>query len=457
MPVLKQQLEQAEARLNQFRNQHGTVDLGEEARLALQRSAAAKLRRADLEQKRAELLNRFTVDHPSVIGINQQLREVNNEIRESNDQIRNLPMVEQDVLRLSREVKVNTDLYTALLNTAQQLRLVTLGKTSSVRLVDTAMVPEKPISPNRPKIIGLGVLLGLFCGVLTAFARKALQGAIDDPSEIEKMLGVPVHVTIPHSKLQADLFEEVSAKSKRLPLLARSASGDVAIESLRNFRTALQFALEQARNNIVLIAGPTSGMGKTFVSVNLAALLAASGKRVLLIDADFRNGHLHRYFELGRQSGLSDYLGGAVRVEQMINRAVLENLDFIPTGSLPPNPAELLTKPAFASMLVQLSAQYDVVLIDATPILPVADTLIIGAQVGSIYIMARAGVTTPGEIYESISRLALAGLRPNGVIFNDLSLRPGRYSYGYGYKYARYQQSPYVLTGGRQMIEAAPA
>jgi tyrosine-protein kinase Etk/Wzc len=175
---------------------------------------------------------------------------------------------------------------------------------------------------------------------------------------------------------------------------------------------------------------------------------------VLLIDADFRNGHLHTYFELGRQSGLADYLAGNSRIEQVINRNVLEHLDFISTGSLPPNPAELLMRPAFGSVLKALGEQYDIVLIDATPILPVADTLIIGAHVGSIYIITRAGITTPGEISESIKRLEHAGLTPKGILFNDMKAEPGRE--GYGYRYGRYRQPVYTIAE-RPLIEAAHA
>lgn len=454
MPELKIQLEQSEANLNQFRHQHGTVDLGEEARLSLQQSAAAKLRKIDLEQKKADFLNRFTLDHPAVIGINSQINEINGEIKRMTDHIRTLPSLEQEVLRLNRDVKVNTDLYTALLNTAQQLRLIALGKNSNVRLVDNAMVPEKPVSPNRPKYISLGFVLGLMGGVIAAFTRKALRDKIEDPSEIEKLVGVPVFATIPHSQMQTDLLDHGRNTSKRLPLLACAASTDVAIESLRHFHTALDYAMRNANSNTVLIAGPTSGMGKTFVSVNLAAVLAASGKRVLLIDADFRNGHLHRYFELSRMSGLADYLTGGVQAEHMIHRGVIENLDFISTGSLPANPAELLMRPALGIILHNLSHQYDVVLIDATPILPVADSLIIGAHVGSIYIMTRAGMTTPGEVSESIKRLVQAGLTPKGVLFNDLKLRPGRY--GYGYKYGQHRVNP-DRANVPPMIEARPA
>jgi tyrosine-protein kinase Etk/Wzc len=454
LPDLKQQLEQSEARYNQFRNQHGTIDLGEEAKLSLQQSAAAKMKRVDLEQKKTELLSRFTENHPIVIGVDSQLNEINGEIRAIADHIKTLPTLEQEVVRLSRDVKVNTDLYTALLNTAQQLKMITVAKMSNVRLVDAPMLPEKPVSPNRPKIIAIALLLGLFLGVIVAFIKKALHGGIDDPIEIEKMLGVPVYATIPHSKMQKELFDQVSRKSPKLPLLAKISSMDVAVEALRNFRTALQFSMSHSKNNIVLITGPTAGMGKSFVSTNLAAVMASSGKRVLLIDGDFRNGHLHRYFDLGRQDGLVDAISGTKRLDQIIHREVIDNVDFIATGALPSNPSELLLRPNLATLLQTLSSLYDVVLIDGTPILAVSDSLIIGAHAGAIYILTRAGITTPGEIAESIKRLSQAGLSARGVLFNDLTLRPGRY--GYGYKYAKYRQVQYSF-GAQPLIEASPS
>jgi tyrosine-protein kinase Etk/Wzc len=452
LPQLKQELEESEAKLNQFRNEHGTIDLGEEAKLSLQQSAQAKLRKLDLEQRRSELLNRFTPNHPAVIGINSQIAEINEEINQATEHIKTLPLLEQNVLRLSRDVKVNTDLYTSLLNTAQQLKMATFSKVGNVRLVDTPMLPDKPVFPNRPKVIAIAILLGLCLGVLVAFIKKSMRGGIQDPAEIEHMLGVPVCATIPHSKMQVGLFDEVTGKSKRLPLLAKVSSTDVAIESLRNFRAALQYALPRAKNNIVLIAGPTQAMGKTFVSVNLAAIMAASGKRVLLIDTDLRNGHLHRYFEVGRENGLSDCIAGNLPLENIIHRGVVENMDFISTGSLPPNPSELLLHPRLGAMMQTLSSRYDLVLMDGTPILPVADTLIMGAHAGLIYVMTRAGVTTPAEVSESLKRLNQAGLQPKGVVFNDVEMRSGRY--GYGYTYGKYRHTQY-LPGEHPLIEAS--
>lgn len=433
LPELKTQVEQAENKYNQFRNANGTVDLSEESKLSLQQSSAAKLKKMELEQKKIELLARYTNEHPLVQGIDSQIKGLNAEINAMNQHIKSLPMIEQNLLRLSREVKVNTELYTALLNTAQQLRLVTVGQVSNVRLVDTPMVPEKPIKPNRPVILALALLGGLFLGVLVAFLKKAMFARIDTPEQAEKIAGVPVFATIPHSKKQQELYQQVNARQQKVPLLASVSSTDAAVESLRNFRTALQFSLPQFKNNIVLISGATPGMGKSFVSANLAAIMAATGKRVLLIDSDLRNGLLHLYFGFGRQDGLSDAIAGARRLDQIIHRNVIENMDFISTGTLPPNPAELLLRPNFGAFLQQLSESYDLVLIDAPPILAVADTMIIGSHVGAIYVMTRAGVTTAGEINESMKRLAQAGLSAKGVLLNDLKLRPGRYGYGYTY------------------------
>ena len=375
----------------------------------------------------------FTPDHPAVKGIDSQLKEINGEINDIAGHIKTLPMLEQNSLRLSRDVKVNTDLYTALLNTAQQLRLATVGKVSNVRLVDPPMVPEKPIQPKRPLVISAAVLIGLFLGLLSAFMKKSFFGKIDDPHEIEKILGIPVYATIPHSKTQRILHKRVNGKSLRIPLLANLSATDTAIESLRNFRTALQFSTQQSKNNIVLMSGATPGLGKSFVSVNLSAIIATGGKRILLIDADLRDGHLHQYFGLPRQNGLSDILSGTAGAAQVIHRGVMENMDFISTGPLPPNPSELLLRPRFGEMLQFLSSSYDLILIDTAPILAAADSLIIGAHAGVIYIITRAGVTTNGEIKESLNRLRQSGLVAKGVLVNDLKARAGGYEYGYEY------------------------
>jgi tyrosine-protein kinase Etk/Wzc len=443
LPILKRQLEQSEDRYNQFRNAHGTVDLREEARMSLAQAAAARTRRIDLIQKKTELMARFTEDHPIVMAINRQRKEVEAEIDEVAARIKTLPVLEQDEARLTRDIKVNTDLYTALSNTAQQLRLISVGRVSNVRMIDAPIAPEKPLKPNRPLIVAMAVISGLFLGTLLAFTRKAMKGGIDDPQKIERLLHARVvYATIPHSSNQDKLMRKARGDGAILPLLAQIMPEDAAVESLRSFRAALQYSMPHFKNNIVMFAGPTRNLGKSFVAANFAAVMAASGKRVLLIDADLRNGHLHRYFGVSRERGLSRSIVGALPVDQVIHRGVLENLDFIPTGELPPNRAEFLLHLNFGTLLEAVSANYDLVLLDPPPILSVADALIIGAHAGAVFILARSGVTTEGEINESIKRLNHAGISPQGVLFNDMALRLGMD--GSQYKYGPAAQLGYV-------------
>jgi tyrosine-protein kinase Etk/Wzc len=176
-----------------------------------------------------------------------------------------------------------------------------------------------------------------------------------------------------------------------------------------------------------MFAGPTRGLGKSFVSANFAAVMAASGKRVLLIDSDLRNGQLHRYFGMSRERGLSRAILGQSSIDEVIHHDVVENLDFIPTGELPPNRSEFLLHLNFGGLLQQVATHYDLVLLDPPPLLDVADALIIGGHAGAVFIVARSGRTNESEINESIKRLNHAGISPQGVLFNDMAPRLGAY------------------------------
>jgi tyrosine-protein kinase Etk/Wzc len=290
-------------------------------------------------------------------------------------------------------------------------------------------------------VILLAVFVGLFLGVISAFIKKSLFGGIDDAHEIEQVLGLTVYANIPHSKQQDALYQRIIAKSTQVSVLAKTDPTDTAVESLRSFRTSLQFSMLDAKNNIILITGATPGLGKSFVSANLAAVLAVAGKKVLLVDADMRKGHLHQYFGFGRENGLSDLVVGACCLEQAVHKGVVENVDFISTGSMPPNPSELLLHENTVRLLQSLSASYDYVLIDTPPVLAVSDTLIIGPHAGAIFMVARAGQSTIGDIKESIKRFSNSGIPVKGIIFNGIKHRPG--GYGYGYKYGKYRYTQY--------------
>lgn len=453
LPELKQQLEESESKYNQFRKANGTINMGEESKLSLQQLVTAKNRKTDLEQKRNELLIRFTPNHPLLVGLDTQLREVNAEIRSLNAGIKALPTLEQEVLKLSRDVTVNTELYMSLLNTARQLRLVTVSATSNVRLVDMPMMPEVPISLDAKKVLALGLLAGLVAGVGAAFARRSTRHGVEDPLQIEEMVNLPVFASIPYSSMQNKLRTRRLGQAQQLPLLARDATHDPAMESLRKFRTVLQYTMLQARNNVALILSPTAGNGKSFISANLAVLLGLANKRVLLIDADLRNGDLHCYFHLPQEGGLTEALSGGANVEALIHREAAPNVDLITSGTLP-RESELLLRPALQSLLHGLAERYDMVLINGAPLLEVSDSLALGSHAGSIYVVAKADVSTVREIGETVRMLRQAGLSARGCVLNGTRTPANRYAYHYKYNYTR-QWGVKYLAGKGSRYDAA--
>lgn len=443
LPELRQQLEESETKFNQFRNRNSTFDLGTEAKLVLEQSVKLQTSLIELQQKRKELEARFTAQHPSIQTIDAQIKSINAEMGALTGRVKAFPNVEQDLLRFTRDVKVNNELYANLLNSYQQLRLVKEGKVGNVRVVDVAAVPERSVKPQRAQIVALAAVLGLLAGLALAFVRNSMRPGIKDPSDIEQHAGLHVFATVPHSDAQVQRAKNVKAKTKGSHVLAVVAPQDAAVESLRSLRTALQFAMLDASSNIVLITGPTPGIGKSFTSVNFAAVLGAANKRVLLIDADLRKGHLNQYFGQGRERGLSEVLSGSLPLAEALRKDVAPNVDFLATGVLPPNPAELLMTPATQALLQQLAGQYDLLIIDTPPVLAASDTAILAPLAGAVFMVARAEVTSLGELQEAAKRLTQSGAQTRGVIFNDLNISKRRYGHGAGYKYSRYRYTDY--------------
>lgn len=442
LPQLRAELEASEGKFNKFRNISGTFDLGAEATTVLTQSVSLQTTLLGLEQKRTELLARFTPLHPSVQAVNTQIATIQSELGALANKAKSFPDTEQDLLRLTRDVKANSEIYASLLNSYQQLRLVKEGKVGNVRIVDVAAIPESAIKPKRSQAVAIAVLGGLMLGLALAFLRNSLRPGLRDPTEIERH-GLAVFGSIPHSLEQIALTAKVKKKTSGSHVLALKVPQDQVVESLRSLRTALQFAMLEARNNIVLITGPTPGIGKSFTSVNFAAVLGAANKRVLLVDSDMRKGHLNQYFGLSRPRGLSEVLVGSLNFEAAVHRQVMPNVDFVSTGLLPPNPAELFMTSGFQSLMSRVSSDYDLVLIDTPPVLAASDTAIIAPVAGTLFLVARSELTSISELQESVRRLSHNGIRVTGVIFNDLNTEKRRYRYGLGYSYGGYRYTNY--------------
>ena len=441
LPQIKRNLDEAETKYNQLRNTSGTINLDEEAKGLLQQAVDIEAKMMDAKSKREELLTRFSSRHPVIDDLDAQLRILESQKAAIQEQIKKLPSVEQDVISSMRDVKVGTEIYTSLLNTEQQLRLTKASKIGTARIIDEAVVPEKPVKPKRALIILVSLFLGLFLGVMAAFIRRAMRGTIDSPLMIEEATGLQVYANIQESKQQESLSSKIMATEEGQFILAESYPDDLSIESLRSFRVALQFAMLDAPNNRVMITGPTQGVGKSFISANMAAILGQSGKRVLLVDMDMHRGHLNQYFGLKRAGGLSEILAGEITLEQATHKDILRNLSFITNGTQVNNPSALYLNERLPQFLEQCSKQYDIVIADASPALLVSDVVVLGQNMGTTFMVVRDGTSTLAGLTMAIKRLGQARIAVNGVLFNgQLKRITSHYGYGYDYKYGNDKQ-----------------
>ncbi|MFV5491268.1 polysaccharide biosynthesis tyrosine autokinase [Acinetobacter sp. ASP199] len=434
LPELRQQLDVAEREFNQFRQQSNTVDVTKESELYLTQSVALETQKAQLEQSVAEASAKYTSEHPVMQQMEAQLAAINSRIAELNGTLKQLPDLQRRYLQLYREVEVKQQLYTALLNSYQQLRIAKAGEIGNVRIVDTAVEPLKPIAPKKLQILILSIFLGGFLGTLIALLRNMMRSGIKDAAQIENELDIPVYATVPRSAVQESRVKLLK-KKKSIPILAVKDSDDIAVESIRSIRTTIHFSLTEAKNNIIAISGPAPEVGKSFITANLGAILAQGGKRVLVMDGDMRRGYLHKYFNQDTAPGLSELLLGTHTLEQVIKADNYEGLYFISRGKNPSNPSELLSSQKFQALLNELSAQFDHILIDTPPALAVTDGVIIAQSAGVNLLVVRHGKTQIKELEITVNRFEQANVKINGVILNDVERGSGGYGYGYGYNY----------------------
>lgn len=442
LPDFKMQLENSENAYADFRNKNGTIAFDEEAKAILGQAVQLQSKLLESEQLRRDLLSRFTETNPKVRVVDGQIAAFRHELDGVDRRVSAMPLLQRDALRLERDVRVNGELYKSLLNSSLQLRLVKEGKVGNVRLLDKATEPRRPVKPQKPLIVALSLVLGLLSGIALAIARSKMTSGIHNPQEIEDRLGLSVYSVVPQAVEQDALLQLIATGAGGAQVLAVTAPESLAIESLRNLRISLQLALMESGSNRVLVTGATPRVGKSFVSSNYAVIMAQAGKRVLLIDADLRKGHINKSFGLPRQGGLADVLAGDMPFDQAIHPLVLPNLDVLTTGNYPFNPANMMLSSVLGDILDGASQRYDLVVIDSPPVLVAADAAAVSAHVGAILLVARDGLTQIGELSESIKRLAHANRRVSGVVFNGMDLSRRHYG-SYGYKYGGYRYTEY--------------
>jgi tyrosine-protein kinase Etk/Wzc len=445
LPKIKEKLTEFEEKLNAYRLESESVDLSLETQSVLQQSVDIEAKINELKAKEGELATRFTKEHPAYQSLLRQKASLTEEKRSLDKQIKSLPETQQEILRLMRDVEVTQQIYIGLLNKTQELRILKAGTVGSVRIIDKALVQPGPIKPKKAVIALIAGFLGAIGSAGIVLMLALLKKGIESPEKLEEQ-GVSVYATIPLSEKQVKANRATDMKQRRsrrlkegatpIPLLAQDDPTDLAIEALRSLRTSLHFAMMDADNKILMITGPSPTVGKSFVSANLGAVLAQTGQRVLLIDADMRKGHLHRYFQSDNKVGLSAYLAGQSSKDDIIQSSVIANLDFIPRGKAPPNPSELLMHERFKSLMGSLSDEYDLILVDTPPILAVTDAAIVGQLAGSSLLVTRFGLNSVKEVDAALTRFAQNKVEIKGAILNCMERRAtneyGYYAYEYG-------------------------
>lgn len=437
LPKVRSDLDIAENKLNAYRQMKDSVDLSMEARSVLSQIVNVDNQLNELTFREAEISQLYKKEHPTYKALIEKRQILQEEKNKLNKKVSDMPTTQQEVLRLSRDVESGRAVYMQLLNRQQELSIAKSSAIGNVRIIDNAVTEPKPIKPKKLMIVAIGVFLGLLVSVGLVLLNVFLRRGIESPEQLEDM-GVNVYASVPVSeRLTKNVGKNKRRKNESDALLAIENPADLAVEAIRSLRTSLHFAMMEAKNNVLMISGASPNAGKTFISTNLAAIIASTGKKILFIDADLRKGYVHKMLGFSESAGLSNILSGQKKIEDVVTTVKNAGFDYISRGNIPPNPAELLTHPRFENLLTWATNNYELVIIDTPPILAVTDAAIIGKYAGTTLLVARFESNTVKEILVSIKRFEQSGIAIKGCILNGVVRKASSY-YSYGYNHYGY-------------------
>ncbi|WP_429523866.1 polysaccharide biosynthesis tyrosine autokinase [Paraburkholderia youngii] len=462
LPRLLADLRKAEEALKSFRSNSQSMQPTNEAQAYLQGGLDLDKQIATLQLQRTQMLERYTPQSRWVQNIDEQLAQLKEAKAKFSDHFNGMPASERESVDLIRAQKVAETVYLGMVQKAEQLQVRRASTTGGAHILDPAMRPHMPVMPQPILVLGGGLVLGILSGVVLVFMRRHVMIGVTDPRYVERQMSVPVFGEILFSHQQVLLDRDATAGRKSLPpatgrahpplqkslheiqldtgipnrILAARFPHDASVEALRSVRTAVTRDLAHARNNIVMVIGPTPSAGKSFVAANLAILHAEVGQRVVLIDADMRRGHLASLFSESNRGGLSEVLAERLPLRNALRSTRIEGLTFLSCGARPENPAALLMKPRLKDVLERLSSQFDLVIIDTPPFLAVTDASIVANEAGASLLVLRSGMQSEEEIADTIRKVERAEGRIAGAVFNGIPLRRSTKNYGYETNYA---------------------
>lgn len=448
-----------------------------------QRSAdlPARQHRVDAAARHAEALQRtqalqkFTPSSPQVQNLDQQIAQLESSNAKIQSRFDSMSASKRQNAELTRDARVAEIIYMGMVNKAEELSVRRASTSGGAHIVDNVLRPYRPVKPNKPLVIIAGTGLGFFIGTFFIFLRRHAMIGVTDPLRPAPPLGAragrgAVQPSAGHARSRergiagrACAARLLGAQGRGAPralsydeapqhdafamphlhdsnhdarVLASRYPHDPAVEALRAVRTELYRDLANAPNNIVMLTGPISSAGKSFVAANLSVLLAEIGLRVLLIGADMRRGHIASFFKQSNPGGLSEVLKGKMPLGDAIRYVGVPGLSFMSCGGYPENPSELLMMPGLRDVLARMSNQFDLMLVDTPPFLVVTDAAIVASDAGSTVMVLRSGIQSEEEIEETVKKVQRAGGRLVGSVFNAIPRRPSnRRSYGYAAAY----------------------
>lgn len=416
---------------------------------------------ADLEVQKQALLADYTDEHPLVKTVREQIIELQNKIRstyetgmknldsqESNitrhlaryeGELKRLPEAERELARLTRLHKVNADIYTFLLQKHEEARIAKASTISNIDIVDPAIVPEEPVKPRIPLYLVLGLLAACISGVAVTFFLEYLDDTIKDAEIAKRELHLPLLAIIPFIPME----EGDTDRQKHISLIAHYEPKSSVSEAFRSLRTSIHFSSVSKKRQVLMVTSSLPYEGKTTIMGNLAIILSQTGARVLLVDCDLRRASLHDLYGHKKSPGLTELLAGDNGLDAMIHATGIHGLDFISSGTTPPNPAELLGSEKMQGLLRMFRERYDTILIDAPPILPVTDALLLSSMTDMVFMILELGRVPIKAALHAREMLQQVGAPLAGIVLNDRTERHmPRYGY-YGKRYYRYSYGYY--------------
>ncbi len=427
LPEIKAQMDSSLLKYNTYRNKVGSIDINAETKLILEKRTRLQQSLLDLQQKKKSAIRLFQPEHPTIKTLEEQEATIKRELAANSNETKKLPATQQEVLKLTNEVDMTKILYTTMLNNIQQLKLVSAGEVGSVRIIDFAEEVTRPAKPKKTMIVCIALFFGLILGALITMLKSKLSNGVRDAHFIERETGFSVYAKVPKGNPKG---------TKGTRPLAVVEPDDVAVESLRTLRSSLEFSMDESSSPIIGISGLIPGVGKSFISVNLAALYAGLGKKVLLIDADLRKGRLHKEFGIKRGKGLSQILLHTATVEEVISTTEVENLEIIPCGNVPSNPSELLGSKRYSDLIEELKGKYDIIIIDTPPIMLVTDAALACRVAAQIVMVIEYNRHSIDAIQDGMKQL----LKGNNTAHASFVINKYEHGHndGYGYKYGKY-------------------